>query len=396
MRRLFFYIANKQLLLFFMKRNPKFLFQKIEDKTIVWSEHANEYLLLEDTTATIIERLCAGDSIQKIATELAHDLELPLDTAIDFIVDLEKEIKKEKAEKTLKTAAIATVIRKPKLFEYTKYYKVNELFFKVAFSSEYELYLIHPKFAHLEVASKNNPSHTFTIFSKNQCIYFYVDNQFINTWNHKEIHFFQGKFSMEFLQKIHQKEESQWLGVFHASAVSNGKKAVLFLGDSGNGKSTSLALLQANGFACLADDFVPVASKTQEVYSFPAAISIKKNSLETLLPLYPQLAHSAEYHFKGLNKIVRYLQPNNADFISHLPCKDVVFIKYEKNSDLKFDKISKMTAFIKLVPDSWLSPIKENAQLFLEWFDGLNCYQITYSENEKMIATVSKIFKNKL
>jgi hypothetical protein len=75
-----------------MKRNPKFLFQKIEDKTIVWSEHANEYLLLEDTTATIIERLCAGDSIQKIATELAHDLELPLDTAIDFIVDLEKEI----------------------------------------------------------------------------------------------------------------------------------------------------------------------------------------------------------------------------------------------------------------------------------------------------------------
>lgn len=375
-----------------MKRNPKFLFQKIEDKTIVWSEDSNKYLLLEDTTAAIIKRLYTGDTIQEIATTLANDIAVPLDAAIDFIVDLEKKINTSKAEKKIKTEAIDTAIIKPTHFEYTKYYKVNEFFFKVAFSSEYELYLIHPKFAHLEVLPQKNPSHTFTVFSQKHCIYLYVDNQFINAWNHKETHFFQGKFSMEFLQKIHQKEESQWLGVFHASAVSNGKKSILFLGDSGNGKSTSLALLQANGFTCLADDFVPVASKTREVYSFPAAISIKKNSLETLLPLYPQLENSAEYHFKGLNKIVRYLKPNNTDFLSHLPCKDLIFIKYEKNSALKYAKLSKAAAFQRLVPDSWLSPIKENAQLFLNWFASLNCYQITYSENEKMLETVSEIF----
>lgn len=76
--------------------------------------------------------------------------------------------------------------------------------------------------------------------------------------------------------KNSQKEEDKWLGVFHASAVSNGEKAVLFLGDSGNGKSTSLALLQANGFTCLADDFVPVDAEKRAVYSFPAAISIKR------------------------------------------------------------------------------------------------------------------------
>lgn len=333
-----------------------------------------------------------GDTIQEIATTLANDIAVPLDAAIEFIVDLEKKINTSKAEKKIKTEAIDTAIIKPTHFEYTKYYKVNEFFFKVAFSSEYELYLIHPKFAHLEVLPQKNPSHTFTVFSQKHCIYFYVDNQFINAWNHKETHFFQGKFSMEFLQKIHQKEESQWLGVFHASAVSNGKKSILFLGDSGNGKSTSLALLQANGFTCLADDFVPVASKTREVYSFPAAISIKKNSLETLLPLYPQLENSAEYHFKGLNKIVRYLKPNNTDFLSHLPCKDLIFIKYEKNSALKYAKLSKAAAFQRLVPDSWLSPIKENAQLFLNWFASLNCYQITYSENEKMLETVSEIF----
>jgi hypothetical protein len=45
---------------------------------------------------------------------------------------------------------------------------------------------------------------------------------------------------------------------------------------------------------------------------------------------------------------------------------------------------------------SWLSLIKENAQVFLDWFASLNCYQRTYSKNKKMIATVAKIFNDKL
>ena len=50
--------------------------------------------------------------------------------------------------------------------------------------------------------------------------------------------------------------------------------------------------------------------------------------------------------------------------------------------------------FQQLVPDSWLSPKKENAQSFLNWFEGLNCYQLTYSNNEEMIKTITKIFNN--
>jgi len=199
---------------------------------------------------------------------------------------------------------------------------------------------------------------------------------------------------MELIQKIHQKKEVVWLGVFHASAISNGEKSILLLGDSGNGKSTSLALLQANGFTCLADDFVPVDAEKQEVYSFPAAISIKKNSLNTLLPIYPELKTSAEYNFKRLNKIVRYLKPNNINFFSHLPCEHLVFIKYQKDAALNFQKISKINAFQELIPDSWLSPKKENAEKFLDWFSGLNCYQLTYSKNDEMIASVQKIFND--
>jgi len=379
-----------------MKEKTDFLYKSIEDKTITWSKSSNDYLILENTTALIFKKLNTGVSIKEIASELAKELSLPINKTTDFVTDLEKNIDVLKIKKNNSLIKEDTTIKIPEKFEFIKYYKINKLVFKVEFHSEYELYLIHPKFAYLEIEDKNIHSHTFTIFCEADFIYFYVENNFIGAWNKNEVHFFQGKFSMELIQKLHQKKENEWMGVFHASAVSNGEKSILFLGDSGNGKSTSLALLQANGYTCLADDFVPIDIYNKEVYSFPASISIKKNSLKTLLPIYPELANSAEYNFKRLNKIVRYLKPNNSDFLSHLPCKDLIFIKYEKNSDLKFDKISKIEAFQQLVPDSWLSPIKENAQIFLDWFASLNCYQISYSENKEMIVTVGKIFKNEL
>ena len=379
-----------------MKEKTDFLYKSIEDKTITWSKSSNDYLILENTTALIFKKLNTGVSIKEIASELAKELSLPINKTTDFVTDLEKNIDVLKIKKDTSLIKEDTTIKIPEKFEFIKYYKINKLVFKVEFHSEYELYLIHPKFAYLEIEDKNIHSHTFTIFCEADFIYFYVENNFIGAWNKNEVHFFQGKFSMELIQKLHQKKENEWMGVFHASAVSNGEKSILFLGDSGNGKSTSLALLQANGYTCLADDFVPIDIYNKEVYSFPASISVKKNSLKTLLPIYPELANSAEYNFKRLNKIVRYLKPNNSDFLSHLPCKDLIFIKYEKNSDLKFDKISKIEAFQQLVPDSWLSPIKENAQIFLDWFASLNCYQISYSENKEMIVTVGKIFKNEL
>ena len=379
-----------------MSKDSSFLYKAVEDKTIFWIQKKNEYLVLENATAVILKDLIKGVSVEKIAYDLAEKLKIPLDETTAFIVGLEKNLLSSKELEAVAPIDASMSVKKPLHYEFVKLYKVNDLIFKVAFSSEYELYLVHPKFAHLEVHECSNVSFTFSVFTSNSLIFFYVDDLFIGAWHKREVHFFQGKFSMELIQRIHKKEENKWLGVFHASAVSNGEKVVLFLGDSGNGKSTSLALLQANGFTCLADDFVPVDAEKRAVYSFPAAISIKKNSVDTLLPFYPELADAAEFHFKRLQKIVRYLPPNNTDFLSHFPCKDLVFIKYEKESDLDVQKIAKLAAFQQLVPDAWLSPVVENAKVFLDWFGGLNCRQITYSDNTKMIAAVSKIFKGTL
>jgi len=45
------------------------------------------------------------------------------------------------------------------------------------------------------------------------------------------------------------------------------------------------------------------------------------------------------------------------------------------------------------VPDSWISPLGENAAHFLDWFLALPCYQLTYSDNEQMVKTIDQFFE---
>tara|TARA_B100000767_G_C19753289_1_gene531790 strand:+ start:1134 stop:2264 length:1131 start_codon:yes stop_codon:yes gene_type:complete len=369
------------------------LTKTIEDKRCLWLEGTNQYVVLEYEAFTVVEKLINGVLPKTIAIHLETTLSVPFEAALNFVKELEERVLKSPTPDQDKSINNLSKVIIPSNFEVTTTYQVNNKLIKVSYNSALEASYIHPKFAHLETEISNKEI-DFKVFIAKDKIYLAINNKVKYGWPKEEIHYFQGKFSMEFIQTMYHKEESEWMGVFHASAVSNQQKAVLFLGDSGNGKSTSLALLQKHGFQCMADDFVPVAASNKEVYYFPAAISVKNTSLKTLAPLYPILNDTKEHHLKRLNKRVRYLPPNYTDTQTHLPCKDLVFIKYQKDVALSFSKISKQTAFEQLVPDSWLSPKKENATTFLEWFARLNCYQITYSQTNEMVASVSKIFNN--
>lgn len=365
--------------------------KKLEDKEIVWFQEANRYLLVEHTTADIITDLYYEEDPKSIATKLKTKIDIPIDVALEFIQKIKNDIVipntiGHKVEETNLSYKI------PEKFSFEKFYLINSKIFKVFFSNEFELSLIHPKIAHLEVKQHSIIDFTFQVFNYSKKTFLILDSKLIGSWSVEDIHYFQGKFSMKIIECIYEKEEKDWMGVFHASALNYNKNTLLILGDSGNGKSTSLALLQAQGFQCIADDFVPI-DISKKIHTFPAGISIKKNSLPVLLNYYPELKNSAEYHYSRLNKTVRYLPPKNINYQEKNLCKALVFIKYDSNTDFEISKISSLEAFEKLVPDSWISPIPKNATTFLEWFEKLPCYQLTYSNNKKMYAAVKDIFE---
>lgn len=369
--------------------------KELEQKSIVWFQTSNQYLVLEPTTASIIQSISEKRDIRIIAAELESELDIPFEKAIDFILDLEEKIFKPNTEINPNPSLNRKNYNAPKSFGYTKYYLIHEKTFKVKFSTELEVSLIHPKFAHLEVPTVSHADHSLLVFNHGNYTYLVMDEELVGSWSKKEIHYFQGKFSMKIIESIYEKLEEKWIGVFHASALSQGENSVLMLGDSGSGKSTSLALLQANGFNCVADDFVPIDDE-QAVHSFPAGISIKKTAIEALLSFYPELENAAEYHYERLNKTVRYLPPKNVNYEATYPCKALIFIKYDPYTDFDLEEVNHTEAFEYLIPDSWISQHPENVTIFLDWFSSLPCYRLTYSNNQKMIDTVGSILKNEL
>lgn len=367
----------------------------IENKSVVWFEPSNQYLVVETITGTIITGLVEGRDIKKMTQELETDLDIPFEKAIDFILDLEEKLVKPNMEIDPSPKLNKKNYQGPKYFAFQKFYKINSRVFRIDFSNEFEVSLIHPKFAHLECEESSSYDDYFQAFNQGNYTYLVVNDELIGSWSRKEIHYFQGKVSMQIIERIYDKLEENWMGVFHASAIGENGNSILLLGDSGNGKSTSLALLQAHGLKCVADDFVPIDNEVN-VHAFPAGISIKKKALDVLLPFYPELQSSAEYHFERLGKIVRYLTPEKINYSERFPCTALVFIKYDPSIDFELEKVSNLHAFEKLIPDSWISPKPENVRIFLDWFSSLPCYQLNYSDNNKMIDNIGKIIKDEL
>lgn len=377
------------------RKGLNFIKKDIENKAIVWFEKTNQYLVLEKKTAEIISQILEETPLEKIGEKIATDLEVPIENAMDFVKDINKKIVKSQKENSIQKQANHPPKKFEKSFAYKKYYKIYHAIFLFEYETEFELDLVHPKFAYLEIDQPKKIDSSFQIFSDNKQTYLLKNNSYFNYWSKENIHYLQGKVSMLLVEELYEKSEDEWMGVYHASALGNGKKSILFLGDSGNGKSTSLALLQAHGFDCIADDFVPVAMD-KKVYRFPSAISVKKTSWEMLSKMYPNLNSEKEYHFSSHQKTVRYLPPTKTQFQQSFECNSFFFIRYQKEIKTTFQKISNIDAFEQLLPDSWVSQNPKNVTLFLDWFSKTKCYSLTYSNNKEMIDIVTKLFEDDL
>lgn len=372
--------------------------RSVENKKIIWFSESNRYSLLEIPAYEIIVKLNQNISPEEIVLWCSTQYEIPETEARRFVNEvhllLEQQSSVSENATDLKFLESDESIAIP-VFSF-RFYKIRHQVFSVEFGDEETELLIHPKIAHLEISASATANYYFQVYQTDDNFVLKVDGKIIGEWIYDDAHYFSGKFTMELLNRMYQRSEAEWMGVFHASAISYGNSCVLFLGDSGNGKSTISAILMSSGFDLVVDDFVPVDAEKGEVFYFPAAVSIKKKALDYLMPMYPQLEHAKEFHFPGLNKTVRYLAPPEKPLTAsdRFPCKALIFVKYEKDSGMTLEKMPKDVAFQQLVPDSWISPLPENASRFLDWFQKMPCYRLTYSDNEKMVLAIHELFEN--
>lgn len=371
----------------------------IGDKQALWLSDCNKYILVSPPTDDIIQKIYKGNSKNWIIGYCVEKYNLTLDestqlyeTILQHLNGIEQENLNENTMHGLELDVFTV------LFEHKKYYKSNNIVFCIEYETSQIEFLIHPKFAHLEIEPTSHFDHHFQLYKNGAEIILRINDEYIGSWSMEHEHYMTGKVSMQILQKIYNKEEDEWMAIFHAAGISNGKEGILFLGDSGNGKSTLSALLLSAGYDVLADDFLPVESESTQLCSFPSAISVKKYAIDLLSNSFPELKRAKEYVYPAFDKTVRYLSnPNSAkEEPKKVRCKALVFVKFKAEANLKFNPLAKDIAFQKLVPDSWISPIEANAEKFLNWFKHLPCYELTYSDNRQMLDTVQNIFDEKI
>ncbi len=365
----------------------------ISGQCAVWFQESNQYVIMSPIEAEVLLKIYKNDETSAIKKFYEEKTEYELDDIIirvQSLVDQQKKI-----AKSVSDVIQGDIGETPTEFSRKRFYKISNKIFFVEYETAELEFQIHHKFAHLEIENTTFISNHFQVFLSDEMYVLKVDDRIIGQWDAQNLHYLTGKFSMELLNSFYDKTEDDWLAVLHASVISDGENCLLFAGDSGNGKSTAAAILMANNFHLIADDFVPLDTSS-EVRFFPAALSVKRQALSVLSEKFPELNDVKEIYFEQLNKTVRYLAPSNDFSQDSYPSKAIIFIKYNKDVSFELKRIRNIEAFQELVPDTWISQIFENVERFMEWFSNIPCYRLEYSNNDEMLLSIKSLFKDEL
>lgn len=370
-----------------------FRFHIEEDKYVVWVAGINRYLQLKEPAFQVFEQWARDVNKNDIANLCSSKYALPYDESIRFVEEITGQIQllfdAVKQKSGFHSVESDSSQNTDYLSEPT--YQIGNNFFRFIYRNEYLKELFHPLFCHQEIKTVPPVFSVIELFNTGDRDAYRINDSDACYFPVEEIDNFQGAVYMEILNAIHNMSISDWMGVIHASAVTDGTGAVIFTAPSGSGKSSIALLMMANGFNILSDDFVPIALHKPGIYHFPAGISAKKSGISFLKEYIPQIiTKSAE-----TNENEIYLPPpEEKGLLANVPAKAIVFVNYDPNVDYILNRESNLEVMNQLIKQSWIAGTPEAAERFLGWYFKLPVYTLRYSNNNKAIEGIRKLFDN--
>lgn len=355
---------------------------------VLWYAISNSYSIVESSFKILLDYYLQSDTIDAFKTMANIDdtisgSETIAETICTYLEDCNKSTTVPKGNPIIIDTSNRRIL---------KQYAIKGKIIQIFFDSELVLKTVHPTLTHLSTELSDSVETTFDIYLKNEHLYLFKDEQLISCVAKRDYHLTQGKFIMQLLCTIHQKEEDDWMSTFHGSTITNGNTSVLFVGESGKGKSTLCALLCTNGFDLLADDVSPMLSKDQNIYHNPSAISIKEGAFKVLRPIVTNFDNLPIVKFNKTKGPIKYM-PCSDPRKNHYPCHAIILVNYKSKAETTLESVSIKTLLETLIPDSWLSPNPLHAEQFLDWLETLDIYKLTYSDTQSVTVTVSNLFK---
>lgn len=368
---------------------------KVDHSYLVWFKNSNTYFQLEEPAWFVFKKLVKRYKSATIASEFAERYGVTQDESHTFVNDIRSEIAKLNQPCDMTTSVhYATELNEYDFVPYaTHHYRFGSESITFSYDSRALEYYIHPLISHFETNDGKQGLSVFELFSREEKIVFRFNGEVKGTWTCDETHLVKGMIFMYLINAMHNKTHADWLMTVHASAITNGKKTILFSAPPGSGKTTIAAILQARGYQLISDDFVPIDRTRFCAFPFPIAMSVKEGSMELLKPLMPGLEQkSLNYITPG--KSVRYMAPAKfADIMSAThPVGAIIFVKYEPSVDCLLEKMNPLKGIKHLLQQAWIAPASGNAAILLERVTQTPFYSLTYSNNHKALALITSLF----
>ena len=359
---------------------------------MLWIEKGNRFIWFEEPAYFVASSYLCGTDKVSIAQACISRYHVDEEESLNFVAEVIAGVDSyERSNNSEPSDVLNKEIRGKEFAPFSFHnYSINSRILNFRFEKERYEYYLHPLLKHLETDEITNRTIVFEMFEHNNKIVLSVDDQVCGIWDEDETHLLKGMAFLQILNAVYEKKDDDWMTVIHASAVTNGKKTIAFTASPGSGKSTIAALLLQRGYSLVSDDFVPIERTTGNAFHVPIAMSVKEDATTILSMFYPSLLEQAETHRSLTNKKVKYLYFRET--VTPSPVKEIIFIKYDPDVDFEMEKLPRIEALKLLLDEAWTYPSAVNAGSFLDWFTGLVCYRLTYSNNEKAIKVIDQLF----
>ncbi|NRB60117.1 MAG: hypothetical protein HRU50_09315 [Winogradskyella sp.] len=359
-----------------------------DDTVLLWFLKSNKYALVDRDFNNILNHYINATSLADFNCVL-NDLDEASDATL---VSQHLETFLKDCNTILSEGSTVVLPFNHENRDSSELYQIGDTFIEMHYSNALLKPLFHTALE--QYLAKNRSASQKLIFDihlENGNISLYINEQHVISARQGDYHKIQGKFIMHVICAIHKRLESEWLGTFHGSTITDGNNAVLFIGNSGKGKSTLCALLAQHGFQLLADDVSPMLSEDRKIYSNPNAISIKHGAFEVLKPYlkdFDALPKTSFYQNKGQTAYV----PQNTFELKGYSCKAIVMVNYKAGAETALKRTTIAPVLETLIPESWLSHNAKHAKQFMVWLEQVQLYELTYSNTESVVDRISSLF----
>lgn len=388
-----------------MSKAPSFLPDPIdfrvhnfEEWRIVWIEGINRYICFLEPAFYVFECLAKGELQETIASACSHRYNLPADHSNRFtkeVMELLERVYRETQDGLEPEQKISGGPAEPPVYR-IRNYRIWSKDFRMAFGDLYLEELFHPFLSPYTLDAGIEDTPFF-------CELFFQEEFAVLRINRKETLIFpkdeperyQGAFSLQLINYLYDRKTNDWMGVLHASAVSDGHTALLFTGDSGSGKSTIATFLMKAGFRVLSDDFVPIAMTSPEICSFPAAISVKSSAFPLIKKVFPEIGSYLQKETPE-DELDEWFIPQTAEISTEMrvPARAIIFVRYDPEVAFSLKRESNLTLMNALIHQLWIANNPDAASRFMAWYFNLPVFTLLYSDDKQAVEALIRLFRN--